>query len=242
MTDVEITLPSAADTLPVTEKFAGTFQGEGPSTGVGAMFVRFAGCNESCRGCDTPYTWDASRFDLRRESRREVVGELLAWALGRPEKLVVLTGGEPLLHRHVVPLTLGLRAAGKDVEFETNGTLVPPRELVDAGVRFNVSPKLSVFGAGMPHGKRIVPAALRAFQESGLARFKFVVKDPSVELAEISALETAYGLDPVWVMPEGTTADAVLAGMRALAGPVSERGWHLSTRLHVLIWGDERGR
>jgi 7-carboxy-7-deazaguanine synthase len=44
------------------------------------------------------------------------------------------------------------------------------------------------------------------------------------------------------VMPEGTTADVVLERGRALAEAVSARGWHLTTRLHVLLWGDERGR
>ncbi|MEV3925901.1 7-carboxy-7-deazaguanine synthase QueE [Actinomadura coerulea] len=242
MTELEIASTANAPTLPVTEKFAGTFQGEGPSTGVSAMFIRLTGCNETCRGCDTPYTWDARRFNLRLESHRETVEQLLAWALERPEPLVVITGGEPLLHRNVVPLAVSLRAAGKEVEFETNGTLAPPQALVDAGVRFNVSPKLSVFGAGMSQAKRIVPTALRAFQESGRARFKFVIQDPAIELDEVSALQETYGLGPIWVMPEGTTPEAVLTGMRTLAGPVSERGWHLSTRLHVLIWGDERGR
>ena len=74
-----------------------------------------------------------------------------------------------------------------------------------------------------------------------LARFKFVAQDLS-DLAEIAVLEAAYGLDPVWVMPEGTTSTAVLGGMRLLADEVIARGWHLSPRLHVLLWEDTRGR
>ncbi|MGW3614033.1 hypothetical protein ACWD6N_29885 [Micromonospora sp. NPDC005163] len=55
-------------------------------------------------------------------------------------------------------------------------------------------------------------------------------------------LQERFGLDPVWVMPEGTTSDAVLTGMRDLADAVLARGWHLSSRLHVLLWEDTRGR
>jgi hypothetical protein len=43
-------------------------------------------------------------------------------------------------------------------------------------------------------------------------------------------------------MPEGTDAATVTARMHELADPVSARGWNLTTRLHVLLWGDERGR
>jgi 7-carboxy-7-deazaguanine synthase len=46
----------------------------------------------------------------------------------------------------------------------------------------------------------------------------------------------------VWVMPEGVTAEAVLAGHAALADLVVDCGWNMTTRLHVLAWGNERGR
>ena len=52
-----------AGTLPVAEVFAPTFQGEGPYLGRSADFIRLGGCNLTCYGCDTPYTWDASRYE-----------------------------------------------------------------------------------------------------------------------------------------------------------------------------------
>jgi hypothetical protein len=62
------------------------------------------------------------------------------------------------------------------------------------------------------------------------------------DLEEIAGLQAAFGLDPVWVMPEGTSSTAVLGGMRLLAEEVIARGWNLSTRLHDLLWEDARGR
>ena len=46
----------------------------------------------------------------------------------------------------------------------------------------------------------------------------------------------------VWVMPEGTDASTIVGRMQELADDVVRRGWHLSPRLHILLWGDERGR
>jgi hypothetical protein len=43
-------------------------------------------------------------------------------------------------------------------------------------------------------------------------------------------------------MAEGTTTERQLEVMRQIADEVVGRGWHLSARLHVLLWGDTRGR
>ncbi|WP_406004565.1 7-carboxy-7-deazaguanine synthase QueE [Streptomyces sp. NBC_00987] len=236
------TLPRAGLRIRVSEKFGSTVQGEGSSTGVPACFIRLALCNLACRSCDTPYTWDTTRYDLRTETHYESVEELLAWALDQPEDLVVVTGGEPLIQMAgLTALVRGLRAAGRMVEIETNGTIAPSQDLVAAGPYFNVSPKLSRFGAGMPETRRFVPDVLRAFVATGRARFKFVVSEPG-EVAEVAALEAAYALTDISVMPEGTAPETILAGMRALEGAVRTRGYRLGTRLHVLLWGDERGR
>lgn len=55
-------------------------------------------------------------------------------------------------------------------------------------------------------------------------------------------MESELGIHPIWVMPQAQTADRVLATMRLIAEPVLARGWNLSTRLHVLLWGAARGR
>ncbi|MEE1820962.1 7-carboxy-7-deazaguanine synthase QueE [Streptomyces sp. BE20] len=154
--------------LWIADTFADTVQGEGPSTGVPALFIRTSGCNLACRPwCDTPYTWDRARFDLSRERRRMSVEEVADWALERPERLAVITGGEPLMQQKaIVALAWRLSAGGKRVEIETNGTYPPCRELVDAGVHFNVSPKLG--NSGMPAGRRIRDDVLKKTSHLGL--------------------------------------------------------------------------
>lgn len=232
----------ADDELLVAEKFGPTVQGEGPSTGRRAVFIRLMNCNLTCKNCDTPYTWDKTRFDLNSETTVTSITDLLAWANMQPVDLVVITGGEPLMQQHrLIPLARGLVEAGLQVEVETNGTITPTADLLAWVTRFNVSPKLSSFGAGMPVTKRIKAGVLNHFVVSGRAVFKFVVTSRA-DLVEISDLVADHHLDPVYVMPEGRTATEVVRRLADIADPAIARGFHLSTRLHVLAWGDERGR
>jgi 7-carboxy-7-deazaguanine synthase len=237
-----MTASSLSRGLLVAEMFGPTFQGEGPSCGQPALFVRLSRCNLSCPGCDTPYTWDWRRYDPRVEARRLPAGEVLSWLLHRPARLVVITGGEPLLQQQLLlPVVEALADAGRRVEIETNGTIAPTTPLAAAVSAFNVSPKLAGFAAPADAARRINPAALQALAATGKAVFKFVVTGPA-DLAEIDHLQAELELDPVWVMPEGTATERVLAVMREVADDVLARGWHLTSRLHVLLWGDTRGR
>ena len=227
-------------TLVVSEVFGPTFQGEGPTLGRRAAFVRLGRCNLDCAWCDTPYTWDWDRFDpaveLAERPVAEIVGELEAMGVDR----VVVTGGEPLLQqRRLEPLLEAAAARGWAVEVETNGTLAPTPATVALVERFNVSPKTS--NSGVAAERAIVSDALAALVASGKAAFKFVATGTE-DLDEIAAVVAAHELSPVYVMPEGTDAATVTDRGRALADAVGRRGWHLTTRLHVLLWGDERGR
>lgn len=228
-------------TLWIAETFADTIQGEGPSAGTPALFIRLSGCNLECRPwCDTPYTWDRERFDLTAERTRLNVGDLASWAAVRSEPLVVLTGGEPLMQQlALIPLVRALVDIGKRVEIETNGTYLPKPELTSLGVHFNVSLKLA--NAGMPASRTIHLDALAAYVDAPHRAFKFVICDLS-DLDEVDAMVARHGLTEVWVMPEGITPRAIVDGMRALVPAVVERGYRISPRLHVLMWGDERGR
>jgi 7-carboxy-7-deazaguanine synthase len=228
------------DELVVAEVFGPTFQGEGPSIGRRAGFVRLGRCNLDCSWCDTPYTWDWDRYDPAEELHATPVAAVLAQLAGMAPDIVVVTGGEPLLQQgRLAPLLEGCAAQGWPVEIETNGTIVPDARIVGLVGQWNVSPKLA--NSGVLYDKRVRPNALAALVATGNAAFKFVVTEPA-DLDEVAELVDAHGLEPVWIMPEGTDPTALLERGRQLADAVLARGWNLTPRLHVLLWGDERGR
>ncbi|MGW3009069.1 7-carboxy-7-deazaguanine synthase QueE [Streptomyces sp. NPDC001219] len=221
-------------------------QGEGPSAGRRCAFVRLGGCNLSCRWCDTPYTWDWTgtgdtgvAYDPRQELTPMPWSEVLRRLLDYDVPLIVISGGEPLSQqRRMLPLVRELAAAGRKIEIETNGTVVPRDDLVSLGVRFNVSPKLA--HSGDPESRRLVPEALRALAAVPGTAFKFVCRHTS-DLDEVASVVERYGTDPVWIMPEGQLPAEVGRHLAALGDEVVARGWNLTTRLHVAVWGDRRG-
>ena len=100
--------------LPVMEHFY-TLQGEGFYQGRAAYFVRLGGCDVGCVWCDVKDSWDAARHPLLK------VEDLLFSIKRTPAEIVVITGGEPLLHDLSV-LTEELRKAGLQTHVETSGS------------------------------------------------------------------------------------------------------------------------
>ena len=125
-----------------------TLQGEGGQAGQAAVFCRFAGCNlwsgreqdragAVCSFCDTDFVGmdgvGGGRFETPQALAGAVEG---AWGAGPEGRLVVCTGGEPLLQLDA-PLLDALHGRGFRVAVETNGTIAAP-----AGVDWIcVSPK-----------------------------------------------------------------------------------------------------
>jgi 7-carboxy-7-deazaguanine synthase len=223
--------------LVVSEVFGPTVQGEGPSTGRRCGFVRLGRCNLACTWCDTPYTWRWSDHDPAVELHTMAVDTVLRQLDAMAIEMVVITGGEPLLQqRALADLVASLRGErGWRVEVETAGTIAPQLD-VD---RWNVSPKLANSGNAVEH--RYKPDVLLAFEATGRASFKFVVSAPS-DVDEVAAIVDAAQLTDVWLMPEGTDRDTVRRGLEWLAPLAIDRGWNVTPRLHIELWGDERGR
>lgn len=227
--------------LAISEVYGNTIQGEGPSLGRPCAFLRVAACNLSCTWCDTPFTWDWTRFSPKVEVKKlsidEVVEKVLQHLPPGQHPLLVISGGEPLLQQDSLTEVL-LQIPDVVIEVETAGTIVPKDTfafLVDA---FNVSPKLE--HSGNAKVKRYNPAALDALRDTGKARWKFVAADPT-DLYEVDEIVTTHGLDPVYIMPEGITQEAIEQHAKALVSPVIQRGWYLTPRLHIQLWGTERG-
>lgn len=230
--------------LQVNEVFR-SFQGEGPSMGQAAVFLRLANCNLSCSWCDTRYSWDWVQFDPVNERHEIEVPDVAAQLVTELQdvRLLIVTGGEPLLQQPAISelvLLLRQHMPNLRVEVETNGTVRPTpvfAELIDL---FVVSPKLS--NSAVAERRRVRPSALSSFP-SGRSVLKFVVTGTGdlQEIAEIRALANVP-TERTWIMPEGITPDAITRGLRALSLPAAQSGYNLSSRLHILLWGDERGK
>jgi 7-cyano-7-deazaguanosine (preQ0) biosynthesis protein QueE len=230
--------------LAVAEMFGPTFQGEGPSMGRRCSFLRLSGCNLHCSWCDTPYTWDWTGltghvYTPADERQTLDVNAVLSWITAQNTDMLVVTGGEPLLQQRALASLLRECAdRGLRIEVETAGTIVPVEAIAQDVSQFNVSPKL--VNSANPLAKRLRPEALDRLQGTGKAVWKFVVTQLS-DLQEADDLVAQHHLFPVYVMPEGTDAHTVLARSRELADPVLARGWNLTSRLHILLYGNRRG-
>ncbi len=99
--------------LPVMEHFY-TLQGEGYHQGKAAYFIRLGGCDVGCVWCDVKESWDAEKhanIDVR---------SLIIEVKKTPAEMVVITGGEPLMH-NLDALTDEFQKAGFQLHIETSG-------------------------------------------------------------------------------------------------------------------------
>jgi organic radical activating enzyme len=91
-----------------------TLQGEGFHQGKAAYFIRLGGCDVGCVWCDVKESWDANAHP--QITIEEIVNEAKKY----PARLVVITGGEPLMH-NLNELTSALHKAGFETNIETSG-------------------------------------------------------------------------------------------------------------------------
>lgn len=123
-------------TYSVKEIFL-TLQGEGGQAGRAAVFCRFAGCNlwsgreqdrakAVCTFCDTDFVGTDGEGGGKFVTPADLAAAVsAAWTGPDDNKLVVCTGGEPLLQLDA-PLIDALHAAGFAIAVETNGTIAAP--------------------------------------------------------------------------------------------------------------------
>ena len=188
-------------TLQLAEIFY-SVQGEGTWTGTPAVFVRLAGCNLACDFCDTDY---ALKFIAGID---DVVARVREEAGDCP--MVILTGGEPLAQRAALGLIDALRAAGRRVHIESNGTI---DVALPDDVWLTVSPK-----------ERLHPAMAARADEAKL------IVDGSVPHAWVAAFPPAT---PIFLQPEGNKpANVALAVAAAKHHPARYR---LSLQTHKFI-------
>ena len=219
-----------------------SLQGEGVTMGTPSVFLRLALCNLACSWCDTKYTWDWEQHDRDREVTSLEVRQVEGRIVKHGCRHLVITGGEPLLQQlDLALLASSLKDRGFYLEVETNGTIAPEPELIRDIDQWNISPKLN--NSGHPKERRELPQVMDTFRGLMNAFFKFVMAVPG-DVAEVRTLVKRYDLpkNQIILMPEGQTPEAVQSRSRWVSQACVEEGFRFSTRLHILLWGDERGR
>lgn len=225
-----MTIDMNQESIRLAECFL-SIQGEGPSLGAPAHFVRLQGCTVGCHWCDSKYTWQPGEgLDISVDD----LGIRLA-ELGNAS-LLVLTGGEPLESDSFQGLVAWAAPRWPRVEVETSGIRCPPT--VPANVWWNWSPKLSTV---TPRSDETWRHA-RAFLESERFACKVVVAQDE-EWAELQTRVADAGVPPehVWVMPEGMKVGTLEERAKWLAPRCIEAGYRLTMRLHIHLWGARRG-
>ena len=196
-----------------------TLQGEGAQSGSRAVFLRFAGCNlwsgreedrasAQCRFCDTDFVGMDGEGGGRFDSAAELADHVAAtWREGE-WRLVVVTGGEPMLQLDE-PLIEALHDRGFRVAAESNGTLS-----ASAGLDWLcISPK----------------AGTQVVQRSG-NELKLVWPQEGIDPAELEAWEFEHFL--VQPMDCAEREAAVEAAIRlAMERP----RWRLSLQAHKVV-------
>jgi len=246
------TLWLAVDDRGQPEIFA-SVQGEGPSLGSPRTFIRLSGCNLHCVWCDTAYTWNwegtafdheaGQKFAPENERVSQTIDEIVTRVAETAPSGIVITGGEPLMQKaKLAPLITAIKEACGPVwvEIETNGSVLPPQNLIPLINQFNVSPKLSHSGNNLAVAQR--EESLSTFASLPASWFKFVVGEPG-DISEVLTLSEQFKMphDRIFLMPLGTESREIRKRSAWIVDECLKYGFRFSDRLHIHIFGDTRG-
>ncbi|WP_339389824.1 7-carboxy-7-deazaguanine synthase QueE [Erythrobacter sp. EC-HK427] len=240
----------ATDDAGGPEIFA-TVQGEGTAIGRPATFVRLSRCNLACTWCDTPYTWhwegdprphaDGVTFDRKANQVTLDIAEVAHRVCALPPNDVVFTGGEPMMQQKALLALADLLDEMAPYRFsyavETNGTVLPEQP---HRFEYTVSPKLA--HSGNDPALALPFEAMAHWAQSRHAIFKFVIANPE-DVLDVDALVQRFSIHPgaVLLMPEGRESQVLHARAKWLAPICIQKGYRLTDRLHIHLFGDTRG-
>lgn len=238
--------------LSISEVFY-SIQGEGPTTGYPAVFVRLGGCNLMCGGEGTQHdqqlhdgaTWRCDTIEVWMKSRakefKDILLEDCIEAIKNGANLII-TGGEPLMQQtNVIEFIKYVRSNYNKncyVEIETNGTIAPTPEIAQLVNQWNCSPKLA--NSGMPNIKTYNTNAIEKLNRLNTA-FKFVLTtDMDWEEVKKFYLDIVNP-DKVWLMPSGSSQEELIKSKEAVAEIAKNNYIKFTNRLHIEIWNKKTG-
>ena len=223
------------------------------------------------KGCDSSYTWAKKFKKLMGHETPTVLAERIVNVLktdtnmnglflhpnSRQHQHLCFTGGEPLMITGQAASVGIYRALEKkanlpsSMTFETNGTqkLTEPfkkwvREIPEE-IFFSVSPKLFTV-SGEKTEKAIKPDNVKEYADcSDRGQLKFVVGSSRREWEELENTVKKFrdaGVDwPVWIMPTGAREEEQTDTAGKVAEEAFKRGYNVSARVHVYLFGNAIG-
>ena len=226
--------------MQVNEIFK-SIQGEGPNFGKPAIFLRTAQCNLKCTWCDTKYTWDWKNYDFQKEVKEMTIDEVKDAILDLEIKHLVITGGEPLLQQDDLADLLSFLKPDFYVEVETNCTILPNKMLTDLIDQWNVSPKTKNSGNPLELCENNECYYFFANQENCF--FKYVVENET-DIPEIKKFVTKYKIPEkrVQLMAQASTKEEISMREKSISELAKSHNFEFSPRLHVAMWGSQRGK
>jgi 7-carboxy-7-deazaguanine synthase len=207
--------------LMVCETFS-SLLGESTLAGLPAFFIRLSGCNLRCAYCDTTYAYE--------EGEPRSLASLVETARGSALRLVLVTGGEPLLQEGARMLLDELIEAGLEVMLETNGSL--PIQGINPLVRRIVDVKCP--GSGMS-GHNLW-ANLEILTPRDEVKFVIGDQDDFTWALEVATRYRLPGRLPVLISPVfGALSLPEVAAWIVKSG----QPLRLNLQMHKYIWGPE---
>ena len=243
--------------MKISELFY-SIQGEGKRTGYPSFFIRTNFCNLRCRFlsgnlCDTAYTswYPEDEKNIGELSIEKIVEEYTKYKAAD----IVITGGEPVIQlKELNNLCKKIKDINDNIfiTVETNGTFFG--DFVNNVDLISISPKLlssSPIGSEYEniHNKnRINFEALKKFKEKYQKKeidiqWKFVVNSGN-DLDEIKTLQNEIGIESknIFLMPEGIIEKEISEKSILIAELCKKNQYNFTSRLHIYLWGNQRGK
>ena len=226
--------------MKISEIFE-SIQGEGTNAGKPAIFLRTSECNLKCTWCDTKYTWDWNNFDYSKEVKEISIQEIQQIVEQSSAMHLVITGGEPLMQQDDLAELLVLLKPEFYVEVETNGTILPNNTILALVDQWNVSPKTK--NSGNPLELCEDNECYAFFSKQKNCYFKYVVENED-DLIEINNLVEKHRLEKnsVLLMTQAATKEEILEREKTEFSISKKNNLGFSPRMHVMKWGNQRGK
>lgn len=246
--------------LEVVETFL-SIQGEGKFSGRLAIFIRLFGCNLNCigfdesykslkngeilKGCDTIRAVYTSHFSATKfQNAKQILKIIKDKCKNLNQKpIVVITGGEPLLHHKnqiLLELLEELMKQRFEIQFETNATIFVDFNKFNIYKKCTFAMSVKLKNSGESETRRINPRAIINISQNAKSFYKFVISGRQDELEEIKDILKIYK-NEVWCMPLGADRIKLQNDCIKVAEFAIKNGFNYSDRLHIRLWDKKEG-